>query len=426
MRWSLKPTWPTGGLWRHDDFLRLWGAQTVSQFGSHVTLLALPLVAILVLEASTFEVAALGAMDFLPFLLFALPAGVWVDRLPRRPVLMLTDVGRALALLTVPIAAVFDALTIWQLYAVGFTAGTLTVFFDVAYQSYLPALVERGQLVDGNAKLEVSRSAAQIGGPGIGGVLVDVLTAPYALLVDAASFLWSALLVFRIRKSEPRPERDPARSMRRELAEGLRYILRDPRWRPISAYIASSNFFFNVAYSIFLLYAARELDLSPLAIGIMLALGGFGWLIGATIAGRVSRRLGAGPTTMVAAIFSGPPLFLIPLAPQSFPIPFIVLSEVISGVAIVLFNINAISLMQALTPERLLGRMNASRRFLVWGTIPLGAVVGGALGTAIGLRPTLVVGAIGACFCFIPMLFSPLRTIRDVDLPPLETQLADA
>jgi MFS family permease len=411
---SLKIGWPGGPLWRHSDFLRLWGAQTVSQFGTQVTLLALPLVAILVLEASTFEVAVLGAMDFLPFLLFALPAGVWVDRLPRRPILVLADLGRALALLTVPIAAFSDALTIWQLYAVGFTAGTLTVFFDVAYQSYLPALVEREHLVDGNAKLEVSRSAAQIGGPGIAGVLVHVLTAPYALLVDAVSFIWSALLVFRIHTSEPRPERSAESSMRREIAEGLRYILRDPRWRPISAYIASSNFFFNVAYSIFLVYAARELELSPLAIGIMLGLGGFGWLIGALVASRVSGRLGPGPTTVVAAIASGPPLLLIPLAPQSFPIPFIVLAEVLSGVAIVLFNINAISLMQALTPPRLLGRMNASRRFVVWGTLPLGALVGGALGTAIGLRPTLVVGAIGASFCFIPMLFSPLRGIREL------------
>jgi MFS family permease len=422
---SLKIRRPTGGLWRHGDFLRLWGAQTVSQFGTQITLLALPLVAILVLEASTFEVAALSAIEFLPFLLFALPAGVWVDRLPRRPILVIADFGRAAALLTIPIAGAFDALTIWQLFAVGFATGVLTVFFDVAYQSYLPALVTREDLVDGNAKLEVSRSAAQVGGPGIAGVLIDVLTAPYAIIVDAFSFLWSALLVFRIRTVEPHPKREATRSMRRELIEGLHYVLRDPRWRAISAYVASSNFFFNVAYAVFLVYAARELDLSPLAIGIMLALGGFGWLIGALIAGRVSRRLGPGPTTIVAAMASGPPLLLIPLAPQSFPIPFIVLSEVISGIAIVLFNINAISLMQALTPERLLGRMNASRRFLVWGTIPLGAVAGGALGTALGLRPTMVIGAIGASFCFIPLLFSPLRTIRDVDVP-LEPQLADA
>jgi MFS family permease len=270
---SLKIGRPAGGLWRQGDFLRLWGAQTISQFGTQITLLALPLVAIIALDASTFEVAALEAIEFLPFLLFALPAGVWVDRLPRRPILVVADFGRAVALLTIPIAAAFDVLTIWQLFAVAFATGVLTVFFDVAYQSYLPALVARDELVDGNAKLEVSRSAAQVGGPGIAGVLVDVLTAPYAIVADAVSFVWSALLLFRIRSIEPRPERDLASSLRSELAEGLRYVLRDPRWRAISAYVASSNFFFSVAFAVFLLYAVRELHLSPLTIGLVLALG---------------------------------------------------------------------------------------------------------------------------------------------------------
>jgi MFS family permease len=213
--------------------------------------------------------------------------------------------------------------------------------------------------------------------------------------------------------------------MRGELLEGLRYILRDPRWRALSAYVAASNFFFNVSYAVFLVYAARRLDLSPLQIGVTLSLGSLGWLGGALVANRISRRLGPGPTAILAAMASGPPLFLIPLAPQSYPIPFFVLSEVISGLAIVLFNINAISLMQALTPQRLLGRMNASRRFLVWGTIPLGALAGGVLGTEIGLRPTLIVGAVGASFCFIPLLFSPLRSIRELGVP-LGPQVADA
>jgi MFS family permease len=436
MRWSLKR--PSGDLWCHDDFLRLWAAQTVSQFGSQISLLALPLVAIVALNSSTFEVAALGAIEFLPFLLFALPAGVWVDRLPRRPILVIADFGRAFALLSIPISAVFDVLTIWQLFAVGFATGTLTVFFDVAYQSYLPSLVARDQLVDGNAKLEVSRSAAQVGGPGIAGVLVDAITAPYAILADAVSFLWSSLLVFRIRRPEPKPERDSGSSMRAELVEGLRYIVRDPRWRAISIYVATSNFFWSVAFSIFLVYAVRGLNLSPLTIGIVLALGNLGWLGGALVVGRVSRRFGPGPTTILAAMISGPSLLLIPLAPHSFPIPFLIVSGLIAGVSVVLYNVSAISLMQALTPHRLLGRMNASRRFIVWGTIPLGSFAGGALGTEIGLRPTLWVGAIGACFCFLPMVFSPLWAIRELPeldaVPvepddrrlPLETQVADA
>ncbi len=434
----MRSFWPSGGLWRHPDFLRLWGAQTVSQLGSQVSLLALPLVAILALHATTFEVAALGAMDFLPFLLFALPAGVWVDRLPRRPILVLADLGRGAALASVPLAAAFGALTIWQLFAVGFATGTLTVFFDVAYQSYLPSLVEREALVDGNAKLEVSRSAAQIGGPGLGGLLVAAVTAPYAVLVDAFSFACSAFLVFRIERSEPRPERAPGSSMRSELAEGLRYIVRDPRWRAISAYVAMSNFFWSLAFSVFLLYAVRELDLSSQAIGVVLGLGNVGWLAGAVAASRVSKRLGVGPATIAAAIFGGPPMLLVPLAPQSFPIPFLILSQVLAGAAIVTYNVNAISLMQAFTPERMLGRMNASRRFIVWGTIPLGSFAGGAIGTAIGLRPTIFLGSALACFCFIPMVFSPLRHIRELPADPvsseppddlrlpLETQVADA
>ncbi len=202
----MRSLWPTGGLWRHGDFLKLWSAETISQFGSQVGGLALPLVAILVLDASTFEVAALTTVEFLPFILFTLPAGVWVDRLPRRPILIAGDFGRAVLLLTVPIAYVADVLTLEQLFVVGFLVGIFQVFFDVAYMSYLPALVERDQIIEGNSKFEVSRSAAQVGGPGLGGVLVEVFTAPYAVLLDALSFLASGLFIFGIRKEEPRPE----------------------------------------------------------------------------------------------------------------------------------------------------------------------------------------------------------------------------
>ena len=200
--------WPRGGLWRHPDFLRLWSAQTISQFGSQISQLALPLAAILVLDASAFEVALLGTVEFLPFLLFALPAGVWVDRLRRKPILVLGDLGRALALGSIPLAYAFDALTIWQLYAVGFVVGVCTVFFDVAYQSYLPSLVERESLVEGNSKLEISRSAAQLAGPGLAGALIGAITAPYAILLDAVSFVGSAVLVFRIRRPEVVPGAD--------------------------------------------------------------------------------------------------------------------------------------------------------------------------------------------------------------------------
>src|SRR5439155_21405506 len=197
--------WPQGGLWRHADFLKLWSAQTISQFGTNVTQIALPLVAVLVLHATAFQVPALSTVDFLPFLLFTLPAGVWVDRLPRRPIMVAADLGRAAALGSIPFAAAVGHVTLAQLYVVGFITGTLTVFFDVSYQSYLPSLVERERLVDGNSMLVISRSAAQIGGPGLGGLLVRLFTAPYAILADAVSYLGSAAFLFGIRRKEVVP-----------------------------------------------------------------------------------------------------------------------------------------------------------------------------------------------------------------------------
>ena len=202
----MRSLWPQGGLWRHGDFLKLWSAETISQFGSQAGQLALPLVAILVLDASAFEVAVLGTVEFLPFIIFTLPAGVWVDRLPRRPILIVGDFGRAALLLTIPAAYVADVLSLAQLFVVGFLVGVFQVFFDVAYQSYLPSLVEREQIIEGNSKLEISRSAAQVAGPGFGGALVQILTAPWAVFADALSFVGSGLFVLRIRKVEDAPE----------------------------------------------------------------------------------------------------------------------------------------------------------------------------------------------------------------------------
>jgi MFS family permease len=407
--------WTTGGLWRHGDFMRLWGAQTISQFGTQITALALPLAAIVVLDASAFEVAVLGALEWTPWLLFSLPVGAWVDRVLRRPILVAADIGRALVLVSVPLAYVADALTIWQLYVVGFATGVLTVFFDVAYQSYLPSLVDRQQLQEANSKLEISRSGAQLGGPGIGGTLVSLVTAPVAILADAASFLASALFLSRIQREESLEERGRAEQrLRVEIREGLRFVIRHPYLRPSMVYVAIFNFFGEVLGAVLLVYAVRQLDLSPTAIGIVFAIGNVGFLAGAILAPRVSARLGVGRTLIAAAAMSGLALFFVPLAPPSEPIPFLIAGELIVAFAIVQYNVAAISLFQATTPDRLLGRMNASRRFVVWGVIPLGALAGGALASTIGLRETLFVGAAGASLGFLPMLLSPLRALRQV------------
>ena len=411
-----------GGLWRHGDFVSLWGAETISQFGTQITLLALPLVAIVTLAESAFRVALLTTAEFLPFLLFTLPAGVWVDRLPRRPILILANVGRAAALLSVPVAHWLGVLTIWQLYAVGFAVGVGTVFFDLAYMSYLPRLVGRADLVEGNAKLETSRSAAQVGGPGLGGLLVSALTAPIAILVDAASYLASAFLMGRIRTVEVVAPRDERRSLRAELREGLGYVLRHPYQRGIVAAVAISNFFGQLVFAILLVFAVRELGLSAASIGVVLSLGSVGTLLAAVTARRLGDRLGVGRAILISSFLFGPGTLLIAVAPAEYAEAFIVAAIAVVGYGGTLFNVTMISLIQAITPDRILGRANASRRFVVWGVVPLGGIAAGALAETIGLRETIVVGSLGAMLAIVPILASPIRALGPIgeieDQPP--------
>jgi len=418
----MRSLWPTGGLWRHGDFLKLWSAETVSQFGSQVGQLALPLAAILVLDASAFEVAALGTVQFLPFILFTLPAGVWVDRLPRRPILIVGDLGRAALLATIPIAYVADALTLVHLFVVAFLVGIFQVFFDVAYMSYLPSLVERNQIIEGNSKFEISRSAAQVGGPGVGGILIELITAPYAILLDAVSFLGSGLFILRIRKEEPRPEvalvdgRKP--SLWSELKEGLRYVLGTPNLRAQAGCTATSNLFSSVAFSIILVFAVRELELSAGLIGFIFSVGAAGSLAAALTSTRISNRFGIGPTTIVAASLFGPTMLLVAFAPVgNAAIPFLVAAMLLFGFTVVVYNIVQVSYRQAICPPRLQGRMNSVMRFIVWGTIPIGTLAGGALATWIGLRETIVVGAIGGSLAVLWIVFSPQRHLREMPEP---------
>jgi MFS family permease len=419
----MRSLWPQGGLWRHRDFLKLWAGETISQFGSTIDDIAFPLVAILVLDASAFEVAVLGTVLFLPFILFTLPAGVWVDRLPRRPVLIIGDFGRAALYATVPIAYLADVLTLWQLYVVGFLVGAFQVFFDVAYQSYLPSLVDRDQIIEGNSKFEISRSAAQISGPGFGGILVEILTAPYAVLVDAFSFLASGLFILRIRKPEERPERatnvDGTRtSFWQDIREGLGFVLGNPNLRAQAGCTGTSNFFFSLGFAIYLVFAVRELGLSPGLIGVVFSVGAAGSLVAAFTAMRLSRRFGIGPTTIAVAILQAPAFLAVAFAPEgNEALPFLIASQLVLGFTLVTYNIVQVSYRQAICPARLQGRMNSAMRFIVWGTIPLGTLAGGALGTWIGLRETIAIGAIGSGLSFLWILLSPQRRLRDMPEP---------
>lgn len=446
MTGAASPTSPATGrsLLRHRDFLKLWTAETVSVFGSQISALAIPLIAVVILRVSPFEVALLGTIQFLPFILFTLPAGAWVDRLRRRPIMIVGDIGRALALATIPVAFALDSLTIWQLYAVGFITGTLTVFFDVSNQSYLPSIVDRDQLVEGNSKLQISQSAAQIAGPGIAGYLIDLVRAPMAILLDSLSFLASAFFVFLIRKPEP-PVEHPADatgarrpSIVAEVREGLAFVLRHASLRAIAAGTSTSNLFGSIGFGIYLVYVAGEnyLALSPGQIGLVFALGNVGTLVGAVLANRLARLFGLGPTIVGSLFIGGFGVLLVALAPRDAPIPFLVAAGVTGGIAQMVYNINQVSYRQAICPPRMQGRMNATVRFLVWGTIPVGNILGGVLATVVGVHETIWIGAI---LSFAPALFpflSPVRTLTEMpepigdDQPPaasrVEAQAASA
>ena len=410
-----------GSLWRNADYLKIWSASTISLMGSQVSLIALPFIAAVVLHASAFQVAMMGMFEMLPFILFALPAGAWLDRVRRRPVLIAGDLGRAAALLTIPVAYALGVLTIWQLYAVGFATGVLTVFFDVADQSYLPALLEADELVDGNAKLQISASAAQIVGPAVGGGLIGLVAAPFAIVVDAVSFLASGGLISLIRKDEAKPERKLAAdgsqtSLRHEIAEGLRYVTGNRYLRMIAGSTGTSNLGTSIAFSIFPIFVYVELGLAPGLVGLTLGLGSFGILLGELAAAPLSRRFGVGPVIIGSMFLTGPAALLLVLLPSTAVAAGILLtsSNFLMGFTAVTYNVNQVSFRQAITPLDIQGRMNATMRFIVWGTLPLGSFVGGILATLLPLRTTILIGAAVASSAFLWLLVSPVRSLREI------------
>ena len=413
------------GLLRERDFRRLWLAQTVSQVGTQVTNLALPLVAILVLNASAFEVALLGAIEFLPFVFFTLPAGAWVDRLPKRRVLIAADLGRAAILALVPIAYLTGALAMWQLYAIGFSAGILTVFFEVAYQSILPELVDRDRLAEGNSRLEISRSAAQILGPGLGGFLVGVITAPMAILADALSYLGSAGFLFGIKthaRDTPTThevDASPRPSLRHEIAEGLRFYARSSLLLAESGAIVTMNLGSNISYSILLVFLVRELGLKPEAIGIAFSIGSIGVLAGAASAAAFGRRLGVGPALIVATAIVTGGAFLILLATPDTAFVLLLAMAAVQGFSGIIINVNGVSLRQSLTPDHLQGRVNATGRWINWSILPLAAILGGLIATAIGLRGTILVGAVIGLLSLPWLIFTPIRKLREMPRNPV-------
>ena len=414
----------------YPDFTRLWIGQSISQVGSQVTLVALPLLAISTLHASTFEVGLLAGSETLPFLLLGLPTGVWVDRWRRLPILVTSDIVRAVLLVTIPIAYAFGSLHMAQLYVVALGAGVCTVFFDVAYQSFVPGLVEAEDLIDANARAEMSFSAAGSVGPGLGGLLVQVLKAPAAMLVDAASFAISALALVGIKAKEEQPAADEddagaqRPSMLASVKVGLAYVLRHPLLQRLAACSAVFNIFSGMSMAVFLLYAVRELDISPATIGLIFSAGGLGALVGTLATAKAGRRWGVGTALSVGAVVQGTAFLLVPAAPQSSPVPWFLAAMLLESAFNPLYNVTQLSLRQSVTPSRLYGRMTASMRFLVWGALPVGSLLGGIIGSHLGLRTALWIGAVGQLTSALPVVIGPLRKLKA--MPAITDEAASA
>lgn len=405
-------------IWRNPDYVRLWSAETISELGSQVTILALPFVAILTVRATAFDVAALTVVEYVPWLLFSLPVGVLADRLERRPIMIIADWGRAAVLASVPIAYAAGALTLGQLYGVGFVAGSLTVLFDVSYQSYLPSVVESEQLAEGNTKLTASASAAQVAGPGLAGVLVRLFSAPYAIAADVVSFVLSAVLLSAIRRGEQSPARHPAgwAVVREEIVAGLRFVAHHPIFRPSMLFLAVRNFFMSMVSAVVLVFAVRTLHLSAATIGLVLSLSNLSFLAGPMTIGPLTRRLGVGRTLIAVAFFGGAGLLLLPVAPAgATAIAFVAVAYFVYGFYAFVYQVVSVTLYQEITPAHLLGRMNASRRFVMWSLIPAGGLVGGALASTVGLRDAMWVATVGVAVSIVPLMSSRLRAVSDRD-----------
>jgi MFS family permease len=395
------------------QFLKLWAGQTISLFGSEVSQLALPLTAALTLQASAFQMGLLGAIQYSPWILVALFAGAWVDRQRRVPIMMTADLCRAFALGTIPVAAALGVLSIGHLYAAAFVAGVFTVFFEVAYQSFVPFLVGRERLAGSNSKLEFSFSFAQVTGPGLAGALVQAITAPIAIAVDAVSFLASAAWLRGIRAHEPLPQSDGRTGLWHDIAEGLRIVARDPLIRTITSSVGIANLGMNIQYAVYVLFLVREVAIGPVAIGLLFGIGGAAALMGATSATRLSRLLGCGRTIVVGWVAAAAGFLITPLVPVSpAALPLLALGRLLYGFGIPVCNIHQTTLRQAITPDELQGRVSAGFRLVVRGVLPIGLLVGGALGEVVGLRATLLIGAVGPLVALLLILVSSIPNLQ--------------
>lgn len=401
---------------RIRDFRLLWSAYAVSAVGSEVTLLAIPLAAAVLLGASPLQMGLLTAAGTAPYVGFALVAGAWVDRLPRRrPLLVAADLVAASALLSVPLAYALGALTVAQLVAVELVVGIARVLFRPGFQAHLPDVVRRDELTSASGHLRAAESGAMMSGPALGGLLVQVLSAPIAVIVDAASFVTSALLVSRVRAPERVDHRPaPRRRLRVEVGEGLRHMWQDRRLRALAGAAANLNFFGLMVFALYVVYLTRELDFTPVMIAAVTVSGGVGALAGALLAPRVVARLGRGRTFLLASGVFSVAMVAFPAAggPRGVALTILMVNEVVVMLAIMLFDVTTSAFILTEVPRGMLGRVNSSLSTVTQGVKPLGAITGGALASAIGMRPALWVAAVGTMTTVLWIWFSPLRHDR--------------
>jgi MFS family permease len=396
------------------DFTKLWVGQTISKVGSQVTLLALPITAAVTLSATSLQMGVLSALGSVPALLFGLFAGVWVDRTRRRPVLIWTDLGRALALAIIPLSAVLGMLRVEMLYIVAFIAGAFGLLFDVAYRAYLPSLVGRQQLVRANSQLELSASVAEIIGPGAAGGLLQLVGAPFAIAVDAFSFLVSSFSISLIRAPEPEVKQvDAPFDLGREIKEGLHQVFKQSSMRALAGCLASLSLFNAIFEAVQILFLTRQVGLSAGWLGLIFASGSVGFVLGALVADRLTGWIGIGRGMLYAVVLLGASDLLVPLIGLLSQFWLVVLLLVVAqfafGLSLTIFRIGHVSLRQSLTPDHLQGRMNATLNVLTWGIVPVGGLLGGVLGEVIGLSLTLVIAAVGEMLSITWLFFSPVR-----------------
>ncbi|WP_347756712.1 MFS transporter [Agrococcus sp. ProA11] len=403
-------------LWRDPNFLTLWSGQALAQVGSQVTELAIPVLAVLLLQATEFEVGVLGAAGVAAFLVVGLPAGAWIDRMRKRRVMIWADAVRALALLVVPVLWWAGVLEMWHLVVVALVVGVATVFFDVSYQSVIPSLVRPSQIAEANGKLEATGQLANMAGPALGGWLIGAITAPFAVVATVGTYVASLVALVLTRDHEEPRVADDRAPIAREITEGLRWVFGNPLLRRIVGTTGISNFFSTVSFTLLPIFLLRELGLSPAAMGVILSLGSAGGLTGAIATPHIVRRIGEARSIPVSAIAFGLAACLLPLA-ATFPaiaFPLLVGQLFVGSFAVLVYNITQVTFRQRITPSRLLGRMNASVRFCVWGVMPIAALLAGGLGTWLGVVATMWIGAVGQVLSTLFVVIGPFWKLRQL------------